>query len=137
MKSVAEIGRIGHGLAAKTESKSFSLDTTFVLFFLALEFGRTATALSLDLVLMAVALLGVVVLPLFLPGDERPEFGGMLAGRAWIGAFGAVLGVAFNQLVGGVLPEMLRFAPMSLLIVSALLSCQIQFYRFLRFRPER
>lgn len=137
MKTVAHIGRINEQVSTRVETKGFALDTTFVLFFMAMEFGRIMTTMSFDLVLMGVALAGVAVLPYLLPNEERPEFGMWLAGRAWIAVFAAVIGVLFNQGVGTVLPEMLRFAPMSLLIVSSMLSCQIQFYRFLRFKPAR
>lgn len=134
MKSIAHIGVINSQNAVKVDGKSFSLDTTFVLFFLALEIGRTLAAMSFDLVVMGVALVGIAFLPFILKRDERPEFGTWAAGRAWIGAFGIGLGVLFDRGVGSMLPELLRFFPMSLLIISSILSCQIQFYRFLRLR---
>lgn len=137
MKSVAHIGRIRGAVVARTESKGSSLDTTFVLFFLSMEFGRIATGWSFDLILMGITMLAVGALPYYLLSEDRPEFGVWLAGRAWITAFAIAIGVLFNQAVGGILPEMLRFAPMSLLIVSAMLSCQVQFYRALKFRPSR
>ena len=131
MKSIAHTGT---AIAAHSQSKSFSLDTTFVLFFLAVEVGRTLTSFSLDVAIMGVALAVVAVVPYLFPGDERPEFGVWLAGRLWLTSFAVGLGVGFNQVLGTVLPEMLRFAPMSLLIVSSILSCQIQFYKYLRVR---
>ena len=131
MKSIAEIG---HRMEESAAEKSFTLDTTFVLFFLALEFGRTASLATLDGVLLGVAMIGIAVGPYFFDDEEKPEFGTWIAGRLWISAFAVGLGVVFNQLVGTVLPEMLRFAPMALLIVSTAISFQVQFYRFLRLR---
>ena len=40
----------------------------------------------------------------------------------------------FKQSLGVVLPETIRFLPMTLLIVTAMLSCYIQFYGFLKLR---
>lgn len=131
MKSIAHTGT---AIATHTQSKSFSLDTTFVLFFLAVEVGRTLTDFSLDVAIMALALAVVTGAPYLFPGEEKPEFGVWIAGRVWIASFAVALGVVFNQTLGTVLPEMLRFAPMGLLIVSSLLSCQFQFYKYLRVR---
>jgi hypothetical protein len=129
MKSVAEIG---HRIEVEVVERSFVLDTTFVLFFLAVELGRTVSVASLDSMLLGVALAGIAVGPYFFDDLEKPDFGTWLAGRGWLAAFGVGIGVVFNQLVGIVFPEMMRFAPMGLLIVSAIISCQVQFYRFLR-----
>lgn len=137
MKTIAHIERINADMAESSEPKGFELDTTFVLFFLAMEFGRICSTASLDLVLMAVAMVGTAVLPYAVPGEEKPDLGVWIAGRAWIAAFGVLIGLLFDQTLGVVLPEMLRFAPMALLIVSAVLSVQVQFYRFLRYRPAR
>lgn len=137
MKSIAHIEGIKRQTVERSEGKTLTLDTTFVLFFLAMEMGRTLTGISVDLLLMGIALVGVAVLPYLLQNVEKAEFGVWIAGRAWIAAFAIAIGVLFNQSIGAVLPEMLRFAPMCLLIVSAMLSCQIHFYRFLRFRPTR
>lgn len=131
MKTIAHTGT---AFASHAQSKSFSLDTTFVLFFLSLELGRTLTTFSFDVAVMGVALVVVAAAPYLFPGEERPEFGIWISGRAWIASFGIGLGVLFNQTIGTVLPEMLRFAPMALLIVASILSCQIQFYKYLRVR---
>ncbi len=45
-----------------------------------------------------------------------------------------LLGVIFKQSLGVALPEEFRFLPMTLLIVTAMLSCYIQFYSFLKLR---
>lgn len=132
MKSIAHIEGIKQQSLSRAESKSVTLDTTFVLFFMAMEIGRTLTTPSWDLLLMGVALVGIASLPYLLREDEGADFGVWFAGRAWIAAFAIGLGVLFNEAIGSVLPEMLRFLPLSLVIVSSLLSCQVQLYRFLR-----
>jgi hypothetical protein len=114
--------------------KRFSLDTSFVLFFLAVEFGRTFFSQSLDNIFMFFTLLTVAVLPYFLLSDERPNFAGWLLGRTLIAGFAILLGAMFKQSLGVVLPETFRFLPMTLLIVTAMLCCYIQFYSFFKLR---
>jgi len=114
--------------------KSFAVDTSFVLFFLAVEFGRTLFSVNLDNIFMFFTLLMVAVLPYFLLSDERPGFANWFLGRTLIAGFAILLGAMFKQSLGVVLPETFRFLPMTLLIVTAMLCCYIQFYRFLKLR---
>ena len=114
--------------------QGFAIDTTFVLFFLAVEFGQTIGILGLDTIFLALTLLTVAVLPYFLPSEEKPSFGNWLLGRGFIVGLAILLGAMFRQSLGTVLPEAFRFLPMTLLIVTAMLSCYIQFYGLLRFR---
>lgn len=129
MKSIADIRT---NIGATAQSRSASLDSTFVLFFLSVEIGRTLTSLSPELLLMGMALVGVALLPLASEAGSPSETGVWIAGRAWVAAFAVGIGVALNQTIGTVLPEEFRFAPMAMLIVAAILSCHVQFYRFLR-----
>jgi hypothetical protein len=117
-----------------TGEKGFAVETTFVLFFLAVEFGRTLTRISFDNFLMAITLLMVIVLPYFLAADAKTNFVNWVFGRSLIAGFAILLGALFNQTLGVVLPETFRFLPLTLLIVTAMLSCYIQFYGFLRLR---
>ncbi|MEP6900918.1 MAG: hypothetical protein ABJA66_04160 [Actinomycetota bacterium] len=130
MKTLAQTGQIGRTLTA---DKSFAIDTTFVLFFLAVEFGQIINNLALDTIFFAITLLMLIVLPYFLSPEEKPKFGNWVLGRILIAAFAISVGVMFKQSLG-VLPEMLRFLPMTLLIVTAMLSCYIQFYGLLKLR---
>ena len=114
--------------------KNLSVDTSFVLFFLAVEFGRTFFSLSLDNIFMFFTLLTVAVLPYFLLSDEKPNFANWLLGRSLIAGFAILLGAMFKQSLGVVLPETFRFLPMTLLIVTAMLCCYIQFYSFFKLR---
>ena len=114
--------------------KNFSVDTSFVLFFLAVEFGRTFFSLSLDNIFMFFTLLTVAVMPYFLLSDEKPTFAKWILGRTLIVSFAILLGAMFKQLLGVVLPETFRFLPMTLLIVAAMLCCYIQFYSFFKLR---
>lgn len=117
-----------------SNNRGFAVETTFVLFFLAVEFGRGFNGLTLDGVFLALTLLMVVVLPYFLQSDEKPNFKNWLLGRSFITIFAVFLGLMFKQSVGVVLPETFRFLPMTLLIVTAMLSCYIQFYSFMKLR---
>jgi hypothetical protein len=108
-----------------------SADTALVLFFLALEFGTTINGFSVDAALMLMTMLMVIVLPFYLPSNsERPTFGKWLIGRGLIALCGTLLGIAFST----ILPESLRFLPLSLLILLSFASCLIQFYGLMRLR---
>ncbi len=117
--------------------KGFVLDTTFVLFFLAIEFGRTFSKMSLDNIFLFVTLLMVVVLPYFLTSGEKPNFSSWVFGRTLIASFAMLLGMMFQKSIGIVLPETFKFLPVTLLIITAMLSCYIQFYGFLKLRPAK
>lgn len=111
------------------------IDTMFVLFFLALEYGRAVKALSLDGLLMGTTMLMVLVLPYFLPANyDKPAFGSWLMGRGAVVLVGVLAGFGFNQSIGVVLPESVRFMPMTFLILASMISCYIQFYGLLRLR---
>ena len=114
--------------------KKISLDTSFVLFFLAVEFGRTFFSYRLDNIFMFFTLLTVAVLPYFLLSDEKPTFAKWILGRSLIAGFAVLLGAMFKQSLGVVLPETFRFLPMTLLIVTAMFCCYIQFYSFFKLR---
>ena len=118
----------------ETERRSFVVDTTFVLFFLAVDCGQRFS-FGIDGTLSAVTLSMFIVLPYFLPFQgEKPEFERWLFGRVVIAAFVILLGAIFRQTLGVILPDMFRFLPLTLLIVAAMISCYIQFYSLLRFR---
>jgi hypothetical protein len=114
---------------------SFSIDTTFVLFFLALELGRTNDLMAIDTLLMSITTLMVLVLPYFLPSvSEPPAFGMWVGGRCVIAAFGLLLGALLQKSVGIIVPDVLKFVPMTGLIVAAMISCYVQFHGLLRLR---
>lgn len=118
--------------------RRFAVDTTFVLFFLAIDFGQSAVTFGLDSILSAMTLGMLLVLPYFLPSNsEKPDFTGWLMGRILIAIFAVALGLMFRQAVGVVLPAEFRFLPMTLLIATAMVSCYLQFYAIIRFRLAR
>ena len=131
MKSISRRRR-AH--AENSSQTGFAVDTSFVLFFLAVEFGRTFFSLSLDNAFLFLTLLAVATLPYFLLTDEKTSLTNWLFGRSLIAGLAILLGVIFKQSLGVVLPEMFRFLPMTLLIVTAMLCCYVQFYGFLRLR---
>ncbi len=117
-----------------TTEKGFAIETTFVLFFLAVEFGQSINLFALDSVIMAITLIAFIVVPYFLPSDDKPGFGNWVLGRSLIAIFAIGLGMMFKQTLGVVLPETMRYLPMTLLIVTAMLGCYIQFYSLLKIR---
>lgn len=120
-------------IGEKSDS-SFAVDTTFVLFFLAIEFGRSFSGIAFDSLFLALTLLVVAITPYFLANGEKIDFKSWIVGRLAITAFAVMLGWIFRQSLGIVFPEMFRFLPMTLLIVTAMLSCYIQFYSFFKLR---
>ena len=131
MKTILQVGT---AKAERVSEENFTVDTTFVLFFLAIEFGRTLTNLGFDTVLMALTLISVAFLPYFLPMNNKPKIGNWVIGRSLITGFAILLGAAFNQSLGNILPETFRYLPMTLLIVTAMASCYFQFYGLLKLR---
>jgi hypothetical protein len=131
MKTLTHIGSVQAGIE---DTKGFAVDTTFVLFFLAVELGQTFNVGAFDSLLLTITLLMVLVLPYFLPSDEKSGLANWLFGRSLIAVFALSLGVMFKQTLGVVLPETFRFLPMTLLIVTAMISCYLQFYGFFKLR---
>jgi hypothetical protein len=134
MKTISQVSEVN---ARESVERGFAIDTTFVLFFLALELGQSFTGFTLDGVFLILTLLVLAVMPYFLPAEEKQGFSSWLFGRGLIAAFAILLGVMFRQSLGVVLPETFRFMPMTLLIVTAMLSCYIQFYGFLKLREVK
>ena len=118
--------------------RSFAADTTFVVFFLGLESGRTLQNFSFDTLLLLVTMLIVTVLPYFLPSEfDRPNFAKWMAGRGLIAVFSILVGVILSRTYGTVLPESFRYLPLTLLILAAMASCFTQFYGLMRLRPAK
>jgi len=119
-------------------SGRFAVDTTFVLFFLAVDFGQSAMLSGLDALVSGVTLGILLVLPYYLPSEfDKPDFAGWLLGRSLIAMLATALGAMFSLTLGVVLPETFRYLPLSLLIVTAVVSCYLQFYAMIRFRLAR
>ena len=134
MKTISQVGKVN---ARESVSRISAIDTTFVLFFLAIEFGQIFNGFSLDNFMLGLTLLAFIILPYFLPADDKPGFANWLLGRGLIAGFAIMLGWMFKQSVGVVLPETFRFMPMTLLIVTAMVSCYVQFYGFLKLREVK
>jgi hypothetical protein len=116
----------------------FALDTTFVLFFLAVDLGQRMDLAGFDGILSLSTLAMLAVIPYFLPHNgERPEFLNWVMGRVLIAVFAVALGLGFRQSLGVLLPDVFKFVPMTMLIVAGMLSCYIQFYGMMKVRLAR
>ncbi len=123
---------------AESGAPVFAIDTTFVLFFLAMDLGFSVFAAGFDVVISAATLGMFLVVPYFLPFDgERPDIGMWLLGRLLLAVFAFGTGVLLFNAVGPVLPASFRSLPMTLLIVSAIVSCYTQLYGIMRLRLAR
>lgn len=117
---------------------AFALDTTFVLFFLAVDFGQTLFSFGFDGILSGITLTMLLVLPYFLPSSaSKPEFVSWIFGRTLIAGLAILLGVMLTQTLGVVLPESFKFLPLTLVIAAGMISCYIQFYGIMKFRLAR
>jgi hypothetical protein len=124
-------------VAERPANPNFAVDTTFVLFFLAFDCGQRF-AFGIDGLLSAVTLIMFVILPYFLPFDgEKPAFEQWVLGRSAIACLAIVLGLMFRQSIGIFLPEMFRFAPLTLLIVAGFVSFYVQLYSLFKLRPVK
>ena len=119
---------------SEARTRSFTLDTTFVLFFLAMDMGQTSIGLTWESIFSMMTLAAFLVLPYFLPFGEKRDFGSWLIGRIAVAATGVMFGVILSQAVGNLLPESFRYVPMSLLIVAAIICCNVQIYGILKLR---
>jgi hypothetical protein len=111
------------------------IDTTVVLFFLSMEYGRSNRMFSMDSILIMITMAMLATLPYFLPSRfEKPQFGNWLIGRTALAMFGVVLGVFYKQSIGVNLSESMRFLPMTFLIIASIASCYVQFYGLMKLR---
>ena len=120
---------------SEERTRSFTLDTTFVLFFLAMDLGRTSFGLNLETTFSGITLVAFWVLPYFLFSEgERVGLARWLLGRGMVAVTGVMFGLVLDQAVGTLLPETFKYVPMSLLIVAAIICCNIQIYAILKNR---
>ena len=117
--------------------RGFTADTSFVLFFLGLESGRTLQNFTFDTFLLFVTMAMVTVLPYYLPSNDRPDLVRWLTGRGLIAVFAVLMGAVLSPAYGTVLPENFRFMPLTFLILAAMVSCIVQFYALTRLRPAK
>jgi uncharacterized membrane protein len=114
----------------------FGVDTIFVLFFLALEYGRGVSVFSVDGALMGTTLAMVLVLPYFLPSRvERPSISKWLAVRGMVAIVALMIGVALSGKSAGT--ASFSTMPMTFLILSSMVSAYVQFYGLMRLRPAK
>ena len=122
------------GLEKNSGATENQVDTTFVIFFLAVEFGQSFQLITFDSIFLALTLAGISLIPYFVESSRKPKLSSWITGRMLIIVFGGILGWIFKQSLGSVLPDILRFLPLTLLMVTAMLSCYLQFYFFLKIR---
>lgn len=119
-------------------TRQFTLDTTFVLFFLAMDLGLVSLSMSVATVLQLATLAVFLVVPYFLPfTGAQQSFSKWIIGRIVVAAVGITFGLMLGQAIGTVLPDAFRFVPMTLLIVAAIICCNVQIYGILKHRLAR
>lgn len=124
--------------AAHDAAGTFTLDTTFVLFFLAMDLGQASLSISFSALLQLFTLVVFLIVPYFLSfSGEQKSLSNWLIGRIVVAAVGGMFGLMLGQAIGTVLPDTFRFVPMTLLIVAAIICCNVQIYGILRNRLAR
>jgi hypothetical protein len=127
--------RLGRSGVERAGQRPFMVDTTFVLFFLAVDLGQSVGNFGIDSVFSSATVLMLLVVPYFLPvSGERPGFWGWLLGRVSIAVFAVILGSIFYRSLGGMVPEAFGYMPLTLVIITAIISAYVQFCAILRFR---
>lgn len=126
-------------LIESTFGKLLSLmDTSVVLFFLAMEIGANGSKDLPGLLLGTLVLTVTASLPFWLKGAKSLRFPAWLAGRIVIASAGLTVGLFFGLATqAGALPGAARFVPLSLLIVAGIISCNVAIYGIIRDRLAR
>ncbi len=119
------------------EAKSFTgsglfVETTFVLFFLSLDFGQNLFHAGFDTLFLGTTIAFIAVFPYFLPSAANIGAVSWIAGRSAIVLLGMFLGIGLFQTVGTVLPAGILFLPLALAIISGVISCYLMFSNFFR-----
>jgi len=126
---------ISNAAAEVSSPRVFAVETTFVLFFLALDLGSGIYGPGVDAALSILTIATFVVLPYLLPfSGEKPEFAGWAVGRLCIAGIGVIAGMGIQTASGTIFPEFVRFVPMLLLIVSGIFCAATQIRGIIRVR---
>jgi len=116
----------------------FVMDTTFVLFFLAMDMGASFRGFGFDTILSGLTLVMFVAAPYLLPfAGEKPDFKGWFTGRVFIAMIAVLAGLSVKRAMGTVLPEAVKYIPMMLLIVAGIFCTFTQIYGMMRVRLAR
>jgi dolichyl-phosphate-mannose--protein O-mannosyl transferase len=128
---------INRAFARRHSEAGFFIETTFVLFFFGVEFGRILMDISfnIDSFVYILTLLALAFLPYF--ASDRKSFLDWAFGRVLIAVFAILIGMMLRKTTGTILPDSFRFLPMTFLILVAVATCYIQFYSFLKLRLKR
>ena len=120
-------------------SRGAALDTSFVLFFLAMDaVGAFEGFFDLGFAVSVITVGTFIALPYFLPFEgERPNFGIWAFGRLNIALVGVLAGWAVQMASGVVFPESIKYLPMTLLIVSGIFCAFSQMRGIIRVRLAR
>lgn len=113
-------------------SSRFVLETTFVLFFLSVDFGQNVIGGSFDIAFLGITVIALAVLPYYLPSNDGIDFMSWVTGRSAIVMLGLVTGVAFGQFVGVIVPEFMRYLPLVMATVSGFASCYVMYANLFR-----
>ncbi len=129
---------IANSRVAAGNQNRFVMDTTFVLFFLAMDIGASFRGFGFDMILSGITLAMFVAVPYLLPfAGEKPDFTAWAIGRVFIAMIGIIAGVTLALTSGTILPGSARYLPMTLLIIAGIFCAITQMYAMLKLRLAR
>jgi hypothetical protein len=112
---------IPDSVEASYSSPRIAADTTYVLFFLTMDLAGNMQSMAFESILSGLTITAFLILPYLLPfAGGKTEFTSWLAKRLFITAVGFTAGLAFQAGLGTVLPESVKFLPMTFLIISGI-----------------
>lgn len=110
-------------------------DTSFILFFLAMDIGRNP--FSFESLFMVPVLAIVLVAPFLITASGDQSLLSWIGGRAAIGFAGIIAGAAFSVFLGTLIPESFAVLPFALVVVASLVTVLFSFASLLGFRLVR
>lgn len=121
---------MGNGQSAS--GNGFFVETTFVLFFLSLDFGQNLFHTGFDTLFLGATIAVIAVFPYFLPSAANTGALSWITGRSAIVFLGMLLGLGLFQTAGTLLPAGILFLPLAMAIISGAISCYLMFSNFFR-----
>jgi hypothetical protein len=114
-----------------------SMLTIVVMFLFAIELGQTLVGGTLDAIALAAALIVLFMMPFVSENLTARESVAKFCRGILVCVIGVGIGILLRKASTPLFTENLRFVPMKLLIISALILCYTQFYSLLKVRITR
>ena len=133
MENVAAIS--SNAWPRSTNWTGFGWDTVLVVFFLAMDLGRSFIGLGFDEIISFFTLASFVLFSYFLPVPaEKPGFGSWIASRLFVVIMGVISGIGIKVIPEDFLMNNVNLTPKVFLILAGILCAVSQMYGIIRVR---